>query len=237
MNQESSNLGAGSIGPEDAARILQSGEYSRRRGYLSKTITTWNQIAVSGTIAIWAFFIPRNVIAGDKTDYEFFTNQVAVASALSAFFIGLWRFYVRFLDKSIISLYPIMYLCERILSPEEACTLSPPKPKGPKGKTLAPLNKTTALRPLKWEDIKNSDYSSRGHTFIDLLAVCIILAFGAVSVWIALHFKTAAFVPFGRPNLIGYMLFGNIAGLVFILLGWICWKRGKHRWPVPDPPD
>lgn len=231
MDISNSNLGSGCIKPQDAARILQSGEYSRRRGYLSKTITTWNQIAVSGTIAIWAFLIPWQVIVGENPDHILFTNQVALASALSAVLLGLWRFYVHYLDKSIIRLYPIMYLCERILSPVEACTLPTPKSK------LVLLNKTTALSPLRWVDIQNSDFRERGHTVIDLFAAAFIFAFGLISVWTALHYKTASFVLFGKPNLIGYMLLFNITGLILVLMGWIRWRRCNLKWPVPDDPQ
>jgi hypothetical protein len=76
---------------EESARAVLSGEYERRRGYLSNTITTWNRLAVTATFAIWGFFVRWEAVAKEHPDWRLFATQVAWAGALSSIFIGLWR--------------------------------------------------------------------------------------------------------------------------------------------------
>ena len=111
---------------EDAAKVVLSGEYSRRRGYLSRGHTTWDGFALTGTVAIWGLLVQWDTLTGERPDPALFSTQIAWASALSSLLLGGWRFYARNIDDAIINLYPAIYLCERALLPAEACTLTPP---------------------------------------------------------------------------------------------------------------
>lgn len=214
---------------ENTAKIMLSGEYSRRRGYLTSVIAGLNGIAFIATLSIWSFFVHWDTLIGDTSNQKMFATQIALAGSLSSVLIGLWRFYVRSLDSSIIQLYPAIYICERSLIPKEACTIKIRK----LSKKVKQLSKENISDGLEWITVYNKDFGRRDHCFLDCLAITFILGFGCISVGIAYHYKVITIVWLGTPDWIGLLLFGNFIGLIFIIFGWLRWRDGKVEWPIP----
>ena len=213
---------------EDAAKVVLSGEHSRRRGYLSSIHTTWDGFALTGTLAIWAFLVQWDALRGQEPDHALFATQIAWASALSSLLLGFWRLYARHLDDSIISLYPVMYLCERALLPGEICTLKPPS-----GAEL--LSKADLGRGLAWVRVRNRDFGGRGHSVLDWIAGLLIVAFGAISVLTASWLRVITIAWLGLPHLVGWFLIGNAIGFTLVIGGWAWWRSRERDWPIPQP--
>jgi hypothetical protein len=211
---------------KDSAKVVLSGEYSRRRGYLTGVIANMNGLAIAGTLTIWAFFVEWDTLF--KIGYGLFSTQIAWASAMSSVLIGLWRFYVRFLDSSIIRLYPAIYMCERALLPEEICTIKPPT------KVQSLSKNDVASENLAWVSVRNNDFEGRGHHIIDWIAGIFIVIFSVISIYVAYTKEVVTIVWFGTPHLIGWLLLGNIIGLLLIVIGWLLWRNKKVNWPIPN---
>lgn len=210
---------------DDAAKAFLSGEYSRRRGYLSGFIYTWNGFALSGTIAIWGLLLNWGALVGQSADFELFATQVAWASALSSILLGFWRLYAHYLDDNIMKLYAVMYVCERTLLPPRLGTLSPPK-------ALPALEREHLNAPLLWQEVHNSDFGGRAHGVLDWIAGGFVALFGAISLATALHLRVIR-ITLGAPHLIGWLLLGNIFGACLIWFAWRWWSRQKKAWPIP----
>lgn len=212
---------------EDAAKVLLSGEYSRRRAHLSGIITRWDQLALTGTLAIWALLLPWNAIFGENADPELFSTLVAFSGALSSLLIGFWRFRVRNTDDAIVALYPAMYLAERTLGiPSEVCTIKPPL-------KLAPLTKADIVAGVAYVTICNRQMGGRGHSVGDWIAVGFIVASGIVGV--AVGRRLGVITLWGNtPHAIGFLLIFNIIGLLLVLAGYVWWRQRQLLWPVPN---
>ena len=85
---------------ESGAQVLLSGEYSRRRGYLSQIITRWNGYAIVGMLSIWSFCVKWGALLGNNPSPEIYAIQIAWASALSSVLLGIWRLHARYVDDS-----------------------------------------------------------------------------------------------------------------------------------------
>lgn len=209
---------------EDAAKVLLSGEYSRRRGYLSAFINSWNGLALTGTLAIWAWLVRWDALEGKTPNPELFATQIGWAGAVSSFLLGVWRLHARNLDDSIIRLYPVSYLLESAVIPENIRTIKPPK-------GVQTLSKGQASGELSWAKVRNRDFRGRGHHFLDLIASLLIIAFGVTSV------KTASSLGVTTitwpPDRIGWLLLGNIIGLVLVLGACLWWRNRQLDWPIP----
>jgi len=155
--------------------VLLSGEYSRRRGYLSQVITSWNGYALIGMLSIWSFCVDWRNLLGDCNSQEMFSIQIAWASALSSVLLGLWRFYARYLDDAIIHMYPAIYICESSLIHEKLRTIKPPK-------NIRPLSSCIDYKNIGWINVYNRDFGSRGHQVFDFIAGILVVAFGTTIV-------------------------------------------------------
>ncbi|MHC4243287.1 MAG: hypothetical protein ACYSU4_12850 [Planctomycetota bacterium] len=209
--------------------VLLSGEYSRRRGYLTSVIAGLNGLVFVGTLSIWSLLLHWDTPLIEIGCKKMFAIQIALAGSLSSILIGLWRFYVRFLDKSIIKLYPVIYMCERSLIPEETCTtITPPN-------DVKPLSKKNIDDgSIEWEPVKNEKFERRGHCFLDIFAIILILCFGFLSIGVAWYFKLITIFILGIPHSIGLLLIGNVIGIVFVLLGQKNWRKQEIKWPIPN---
>ncbi len=212
---------------EDTAKVVLSGEHSRRRGYLSSIHTTWDGLALTGTLAIWAFLVQWDTLGGAQPDHELFATQIAWASALSSLLLGFWRLYARNIDDSIVSLYPVMYLCERAIVPSEACTFNPPA-----GKQT--LSQNDLSHGLAWVKVRNRDFGGRGHSVLDWIAAVLIAGFAAINVFTGSQLRVIRIMWFGIPHLIGWLLLGNVVGLALVLWGWLWWRNRERNWPIPE---
>jgi hypothetical protein len=213
---------------EDSAKVILAGEHSRRRGYLTSVIANMGGLAIMGTLSIWAFLVKWDILFENTPNtWDMFSTRIAWASALSSVLIGLWRFYVRSLDSSIIQLYPAIYMCERMLLPEEICTIKPPT------KVQSLSKNDVASENLGWVTVCNKDFEGRGHNVIDWLAVILIIIFGVISIVVAYSQEVIKIGGSGTLHPIRLLLFGNIIGLLLILFGWLLWKGKKINWPIP----
>lgn len=222
-------MGLTEIPIEDSAKVVLSGEYSRRRGYLTSVIAGLNGLAFVATLSIWSFFVHWDALIGEASSQKMFATQIAWAGSLSSLLIGLWQFYVRSLDSSIIQLYPAIYICERSLIPKEACSIKIRK----LSKKVKTLSKKNISDGVEWVTVHNKDFGGRGHRFLDWLAITFILAFGCISIGVAYHYKVITIVWLGTPDWIGLLLLGNFIGLIFIISGWLRWRNGRLKWPIP----
>lgn len=201
---------------EDVARILLSGEYSRRRGVYSRALVTWQQVAVTGTVAIWALLVRADSTVDLATG-------VALASALSSLLIGVWRLYSRILDNAIVAMYPMLYLCERVLVPGPACTF--PTPKG-----IPPLTQEQAAGKLDWTTrVRTVDFGHRLHRGTDVIAWIVIGAFLVLSIHVGLQEGRFARVDATYVSLLCLTL----AGAALVLVSWVIWRCKVHAWPTP----
>jgi hypothetical protein len=211
---------------DETARALMSGEHSRRRGYLTNVITSFNGLAIMGTLSIWAFFVKWELLLGDNPSPEMFSTEVAWASSISSILIGLWRLYVRFLDGAIIQLYPAIYICERALIPEEICTMKSPN-------KIKSISRVKNYENLDWVTVCYKDFGGRGHHLIDSIAFFFVVLFGMISIIVAYKQKVITIDWFGSPHLIGWLLIGNLIGLLLILVSWLQWRKRQVKWPIP----
>jgi hypothetical protein len=212
---------------KETSKIILSGEYSRRRGYLTNVITTINILAITGTISIWAFFLKWDMLLENtQSSHKVFAIQLAWAGGLSSILLGLWRIYARFLDSAIIKLYPAMYLCEREIIPKEISIFKPP------GKEPFLAN-NFVLQNVIWKDVRNKDFGSRGHQFVDWIAVILIVLFSVISLFSAYNFGIISFALRGRLHLVGWLLIGNVVGLLLVAIGWLQWRNKEVKWPIP----
>jgi hypothetical protein len=210
---------------DEVAKAVLSGSYERRRGYITNQLTTWNQLAVMGTIAIWAFFVRWEALLGQPPDNRLFATQVAWAGALSSLLIGLWRYSSRVLDNDIVRTYPAIYLSERLLLPQEICTISPPK-------GVQPLSFTAITNGIEYRKVQNKDFGGRGHAGVDWIGVVLIVVFTVVSMLVAPSVGAIALSCDLREPVV-FLLVANLVGLAFIAWGYLSWKGKSHDWPVP----
>ena len=219
------------------AQVVLSGGFERRRGYLSTMMYTLNQVTISTVAAIWVFLLRFDtVMKPTGTDWTLLANEAAWAGALSSVVIGFWRLFGRELDADIIRLYPAIYLCERTLLPPEVCTIKPPQ-----GMVALPSVDSSGV--FEYKNVSNAAFGGRLHGLLDWLGVSLIVGFSLLSVAAGLKSGMITLVPFGRPHRIGFMLFGNVTGLVLIIGAYAAWVRKKVLWPVavkstapPNPP-
>lgn len=212
----------------EAAKTLMSGEYSRRRGYLTSVINSFNCVAITGTLSIWSFFVKwEPLLSGKNHSPELFSIEVAWASCITSLFIGLWRFYSRYLDGQILKLYPGIYISERKLLFPQICTIKTPASK-------QELVKETGENCICWEKVKYKEFGGRGHQWFDCISVVLIIAFAIVSISVALNLKVITISWLQSLHLIGFLLIGNIIGVVLIVVSWLIWKNQSLQWPVPN---
>lgn len=218
----------------EVARVVLSGASERRRGYLTTTITTWNQLAISGTIALWGFMLKWETVLGQgqSQDWELFAIQAAWAGALSSLLIGFWRYYAHFLDYGIVRLYPTLYICERALLPAQVCTLDPPNP-DPR-KPLDVITRSDIAGAIDYREVHVKDFRGRGHGVIDAIGGACVVLFGVASVWLGVRSGRVTLLGTGTLHIIGWLLlFGNGMGLVLLVRGSLKFRNRPILWPVP----
>ena len=115
------NNGMCDIKEENARTLL--GIVEQRRQHWSTAISTLNGFAVTVILAIWTFFIKSFV---DDSSYlnssgntvkgqPFAFSYIVFASGLSCVVFIFWRWYAKYLDINIASLYPEIMSYESIL--------------------------------------------------------------------------------------------------------------------------
>jgi len=211
---------------EEVAKAVLSGAYERRRGYLTSQLTTWNQVAATSTIALWAFFVHWEALLGQHPDGRLFATQVAWAGALSSLVIGLWRYWSRRVDNDLVRLYPAIYLSERLLLPPEVCTISPPT-------KTAPLTSTMIAGGIEYRPFPNKDFGGRGHGCLDWTGTVLIFLFAVSSVLVAASLGVITLPCVDPREPATFLLLGNLAGLALVAWGYFSWKEKTHDWPVP----
>lgn len=213
---------------EDTTKILLSGEHSRRRGYLTNVIVTLNALAATGTITIWSTLVQWDLLYGQAPNHMEFAIRFAWASCISSILLGLWRFYVHFLDASIIRLYPVIYLCELNILPDEISSIKPPK----LPQNVNPVKKDSDFNEIEWHNARNIDFGGRGHQFIDTLVIILVLIFSVSSLSVSYKLSIISFALQGQLHLVGWLLIGNAVGLILVIIGWYQWKNIEVKWPV-----
>lgn len=211
---------------EETAKIILSGEYSNRRGYLTNVMTTLNALVVTAVLSLWAFFINWDYLYGKMQNHQLFYIQIAWAGGLSSILLGLWRFYERVLDAEIVRLYPAIYLCEVEILPKELSSINPLP------KNITRLTKDD-LKDIEWIEVQNKDFTGRGHGWLDWLAVILIFLLSSGNVLIGWGLNVTVFKWWGTPHKVTYLLICNVVGIVFVLVGWWWWRNKKVKWPVP----
>jgi hypothetical protein len=214
----------GTLNGETAKAIL-SGAYERRRGYLTNQLTTWNQVAATGTIAVWAFFVRWETLLGQHSDPRLFATQIAWASALSSLLIGFWRYWSHVVDNDIVRVYPAIYLSERLVLPPQLCTISPPNGE-------APLSSEAISSGIEYRQIQNKDFGGRGHTCLDVVGGVLIVLFAVSDVLVAMSLGTIAVPCVILREPAAFLLLWNLVGLTLIAWGYLSWKGKTHDWPV-----
>lgn len=205
-----------------SAQIILSGAYERRRGYLFAALTVMNQLVVTVTLGIWAAILRLD----HSTDQQIAT-QVGWAGALASLLIGLWRYYAHFLDHGIVRLYPALYLSERAILPPQVCLLNPPQ-------NVPPLTLEDIERGIRFQDVREKDFGSRGHIAVDTISAALIVLFGTASAMLGDAAQTVTITFGGTPHVIGYLLLCNLIGLVLVVVSHFRWQNAKHQWPVPN---
>ena len=207
---------------EESATVVVSGSYERRRGYLTAAMYTVNQVAVTTTVAIWAYLIRWDLILKQvQPDWALFATEAAWAGALSSIVVGVWRLYERQLDQEVVRLYPGIYLCERLVLPAEVCVVNPPK-------GVAALSKAAILDGFDFRDIPNTEHGGRGHNFEDLIGAISIVVFSIMSLGAGWKANVIALPRVGWPHQIGLMLIGNLVGLALIVTAYMRWRKKEQ---------
>jgi hypothetical protein len=212
------------VDPVKAAQIILSGSYERRRGYLFAAITVMNQLAVTATLGIWVAILRLE----HSTPVQL-AMEVGWAGSLTSILIGCWRYYAHFLDHAIVRQYPAMYLSERAILPPEVCTLRPPE-------GVSPITEKDIELGVAFEDVYEKAFGSRGHVALDFIAGGIVNLCAVASVLLGRASHTVTVAIGAKPHVIGYLLIGNLLGLVLVVAGHFRWRNAKHKWPVPTKP-
>lgn len=212
---------------EETAKIILSGEYSHRRGYLTNVMTSLNALVVIATLSIWGFFINWDSLYGETQNHQLFAITIAWASGLSSVLLGLWRFYERVLDAEIVKLYPAIYLCEAKILPKEISSINPLP------KNITRLTGDVIPQDVEWINVRNKDFTGRGHGSLDWLAVILIFFFVIVNLATGFRLNVTEINLRGDLHLITYLLIFNTVGILLVLGGWWRWRNIKVKWPVP----
>ncbi len=218
---------------DDFVKTALSGEYSRRRGYLTNVLTGWNRLGLTGTLAIWAFVIDwQGAISSNPAAQELFATQIALAGTLCSILLGICCLYSFRIDAGIIRLYPLLYFSERCILPDQLHSIQPPKRQT---SSIPPLTREVIIRDeIIFLPVKYRDFGLRGNGIYLLLCAILIFAFATISVTIGLTLQVIILSTSGTPHLIGLLLLGNALGLGFIGYGWYSWRKEELNWPTPN---
>lgn len=169
---------------EDNARALLT-IVEQRRMHWSTTITTLIGFVVVMNVGVLGYFIGAYIRDGGARP-----AFLLVGAAISAFIIGVWRLYTRYIDNNIANLYPELFIYERALSiPEEAGIVGylvrnvKLVDKILLSETLKDEQKAEALNTL----VKSKRIGYRGHRWIDVFGVswtCVMLILSLAGLWI-----------------------------------------------------
>ena len=195
-----------------AATTLLSGAFAQRRAYLSHVMSTWNQIAITGSIVVWAAILRW-------PDQGASVVQFASASALTAVLLAVWRWQPRLTDDAFTRLYAVTRLCEReILPGDDLCSVSLPDIRGAR---LA--RRFGEVDPERSFPIPNTAFGERGHAGLDLFAILAMTITAIGVLWVCvqdnrLTLNQGLCVRFPTPLVFSEPLRNRLGDLVVVLV-------------------
>jgi hypothetical protein len=170
-------------------------------------ITSHLGIAVTVNAALWAYFLKSYV------EQTLEPQHLLIVSAISSLLLGLWRYYTRYLDNHLASLYPQLLLSEGILGVPPKLGTSGYLTEEVKG-TERILNSNFGLEQrvnaISYI-VKKRQIGNRGHLGMDVFVVC----------WLFLFFVLSCIYAFsvGTFFSILYLVGRNLSGFIFLFLG------------------
>jgi hypothetical protein len=107
--------------PTNARTLLTLREQQRQ--HWSTLIGALNGLAMTLVLGIWSLFTKEFLdhtsiltqVSSSPTDHAFAFSYIVLAAGLSSIVLAFWRWYVRYLDNSIVKLYPEIMTYEQIL--------------------------------------------------------------------------------------------------------------------------
>lgn len=210
--------------PNGAAAEKVLGALAQQRGYLNRSISTWNQIGIAGSIGVWAATAGHSATDG---------SAVAAAGVLTAILLGVWRWQARFIDNAIVGLYATTLLCERELLPsDDLCTV-----RRPKTNHTEFAERLSGVDPAKWFDVPNTAFGSRGHDGLDGFAIAVMLITAIVGLWLGVHDGYLRLDQGLCLRLPALVIPVNLGGIVCVIWRRFWWQRQTHRWPLRAGPS
>lgn len=208
------------IKPDDARALLQSTQ--QLRTHWSGAITTHIGYAIVINVAIWSYFL-KSYIDSLTVPSEAQPLYIALAAALSAITLGMWRLYTHHIDNHIAGLYPDFLLYEGILSV--------PSDHGTSGYLIRAVPRVNLIfsdKDLTIEQklegistlVKLKRIGRRGHLAIDLFTLVVLLGMFAVS----LSLRSAS-----QSSLAIACFTGICIGFLFILIGLFYYQRDPSK--------
>ena len=226
--------------PNDISFKDLFGEYSRRREYLGRTITILNQITITVVFAIWTFLL-KDI---STTDHNDFFIKIGLASSISSLFLGVRRVYMHFIDNSIVSLYPMLYLLESTIVSRELRDIKiPEKNKRNRENSNDKLNNNEVIKDLpiltsldfdkiSFTSITAKEFGPRGHFAFDISTIILIIIFCLVLLFYGLNNEIINLSFTGRLHIASISVFINLFAISLILVAKYYFDRNKINWPI-----
>jgi hypothetical protein len=179
---------------ENASTMLASTQ--QLRTHWSGVITTHLTVAFTVNIALWSYFL-KSYFEAEISGSPITNQYLFSVSALSSIIISLWRLYTRYIDNHIAGLYPDFLLYEGMLKvPTNRSTCKYLSDEVPHvGKILNSKNVEVERRvEFVSQMVAERRMGDRGHWWIDVVMLFIILVMTAGTIWIACPYTTCYLV-------------------------------------------
>lgn len=191
---------------------------SQQRASISGAIINLHGFVVGANAVVWSSLVVAYISIGSALP-----SYVFLGSVVSALTIGLWRYYVQYLDNQITHLYPEIILYECLSSATERLT----GVRAHLNWNCSRLNSifTSGLSPEQQAQIvetlvRKKSIGNRGHWPFNLLGIGFIILSLAGSVWSAVricadwewYYYVAVFLI--------------VVGLVLVIITWV---KGQHN--------
>ena len=205
----------------ETARVLIRST-QQLRTHWSTIMYSFMGYAIAINVGIWSFFIKAYVDSTNAVNPE--PLYLLIATAISSVFLGLWRLYARFFDKSIADLYPDFLYYENILGLVKArkstSSMLITDVENTKlifsNKNLSNDNKIKIIQTL----IDTKHIGRRGHGPIDVFIFLFILSASTVSIWLQEVYNSFTF---------WICIAGIVIGLLFIIFEWFYYHKAPSK--------
>jgi len=208
---------------QDSARALLSGGLVQRRAYWNRLIATWDQIAIAGTLAVWAAVRPWEAMTAEEL-----AIRVASAGAISSVLLAVWRWQARYTDNAIVGLNAATRLAEGELLPLDfLCTVK--KPDIACARLAFSLDTVDSdATPIQ---VPNTAYGSRGHTLLDVFALLLTLLPGLAAWRLCVRAGSITLDHALCLRFPSFLLVVNALAVLWVGGCWLWWRQQTHPWP------